>query len=202
MIETNGTLTEKPLYSYTLSSMDMRYIEIGRRDIYLRNEPDLGLIFRGEFSGCGSSCFADLNEILLEYSLSCEGCWEDEEARKKVERFGRDLGKILVNNTFQDISKLSDTDKIIRAFKCIFNSMNVKYSLVQNGNYLQYTLVYCPLRESAQKTGLIRGVELAHLAFVSLCKNILKILTTNWVLLKPSEQESGLPINKIVVAKN
>lgn len=201
MDATNGNL-EEPLYSYTMSSMDMRYIEIGRRDIYLHSEPYIGLIFRGKISGCGPSCFADLNELLLEFSLSCEGCRDDDEVRAKVSKFGHSLAEILVKNTPKDWNDLPATEKLIHVFSCVLNSMNAQFKLTETGSFLEYTLDYCPLRDSARNTGLDRGIELAQYGFISLCNRILELQFSDWVLQKPLEHEAGLPLTKIIIALN
>jgi len=40
-------IQDAPVFSYVLASADMRYIEIGEREIYLRHDPEAGLVFRG-----------------------------------------------------------------------------------------------------------------------------------------------------------
>lgn len=193
---------EEPVFSYTMSSMDLRFIEIGRRDIYLQSEPYSGLIFRGKISGCGPSCFADLNELLLEFSLSCEGCWDDDEAREKVSRFGHTLAEILLENTPKEWNDLPASEKLNHVFSCVLNSMNAQFKLTGSGSLLEYTLDYCPLRDSARNTGLDRGIELAHYGFFSLCQRILALQFSDWVLQKPLEHEAGLPLSKIIIALN
>ena len=54
------------LLSYVIASADMRYVEVNRREVYLRQDPELGLIVRGEMEGCGPACYVDLNQVLLE----------------------------------------------------------------------------------------------------------------------------------------
>ena len=34
-------IQDTPIFSYAIASGDMRYIEIGERDIYLRNDPEV-----------------------------------------------------------------------------------------------------------------------------------------------------------------
>jgi hypothetical protein len=193
-------IQDPPVFSYVIASADMRYIEIGERGIYLRHDPDAGLVFRGEISGCGPGCFIDLNEILLEYAMSCEGCREQSVASEEVVRFGEQLGEILVANTYPDITELSTTEKLSSAFKAILNSMSATYTEKRKADQLEYSLECCPLSECAKMTGLSRSIEMADLSFTALCKSLIKALAPNWVLVQPTENGTNIPIYKIVIA--
>jgi hypothetical protein len=195
-------IADAPVFSYVIASADMRYIEIEKRNIYLRNELDKGLVFRGEITGCGPGCNVGLNEILLEYGMSCEGCGERGVALKEVLRFGEKLGGILVRKTQQDFIDLTAEEKLSTVFKCILNSMNANYTEDCRGGLLAYSLTCCPLSECASKTGLGRSVELAHLSFVALCRSLIKALAPDWMLVKPSLEDSGLPIHKIIARRS
>jgi hypothetical protein len=192
-------IQDTPVFSYAIASADMRYIEIGERDIYLRNDPEAGLVFRGEISGCGSDCFVELNEILLEYAMSCEGCRDQSVTSQEVVRFGEHLGEVLVTKTYKNIAKLPTTEKLSSAFKCILNSMSATYIEESKEDNLEYSLDCCPLRECAKSTGLSRSVEVAHLSFIALCKSLIKALAPDWVLMQPSEVDNSIPIRKIVI---
>jgi hypothetical protein len=192
-------IQDAPVFSYPLASGDMRYIEIGERDIYLRKDPTSGTVFRGEISGCGPECFVELNEILLEYAMSCEGCREEDIAAEEVAHFGENLGKILLETTRDDIAKLTKSEQIANSFRCILNSMNSKYTEQINSSYLEYSLDCCPLRECAKDTGLNRSVELAQISFVALCRQIIRSLAPNLALVEPTEKGDN-PIHKIVIA--
>ncbi len=191
---------DAPVFSYPLASADMRYIEIEKRDIYLRNYPETGLVFQGEISGCGPGCYITLNEILLEFAMSCEGCREDNVASEEVIRFGEHLGEELAAKTYHDIAELPTAEKLSSAFKCILNSMAAKYIEQSKENHLEYSLDCCPISECAKSTGLSRSVEMAHLSFTALCKSLIDALAPDWVLMEPSEEDTNIPIHKIVLA--
>ena len=190
---------KSPVFSYPLASGDMRYIEIGEREIYLRNDPDNGLVFRGEISGCGSKCYVELNEILLEYAMSCEGCREESKAGEEVSCFGEHLGKILVAHTRNAVTDLPVEDKLAYSFKCILNSMSSKYQVGISEDRLDYSLDCCPLRECARNTGLNRSVEMAQISFVALCNHLIQSLAPDWELIEPTAK-SDIPIHKIIIA--
>ncbi|UCF28464.1 MAG: hypothetical protein JSW42_01910 [Chloroflexota bacterium] len=192
-------IEDSPVFSYPLASGDMRYIEIGERDIYLRDIPDTGLVFRGEIPGCGSECYVELNEILLEYAMSCEGCREESKAGEEVTCFGEHLGKILLANTHDAIENLTKVDQVAFVFHRVLDSMSSNYREYVGDDKLEYSLDCCPLRECAQHTGLNRSVELAQISFVALCKYLIESLAPDWELVKPTA-EDDIPIHKIIVA--
>ncbi len=194
-------IQEVPVYSYALASADMRYIEIEKRDIYLRDDPEYGLVFRGEIFGCGTGCFVDLSEILLEYAMSCEGCREEGVASKEVIRFGERLGEILVAKTHHAIANSTIPEKLSSSFKRILNSMSTTFIEEIKEDHLQYSLDCCPLSECAKTTGLSRNAEIASVSFIALCKSVIKALAPDWVLTQPQEGVSTLPLHTIVVAK-
>ena len=195
-------IQDAPVFTYAIASGDMRYIEIGQRDIYIRDDPNLGLVFRGEISGCGPGCYIDLSEILLEYAMSCEGCREQSEASEEVSRFGEHLGEIWIAKTQQDIAGLPALGKLASAFKFVLNSMGATYTEKGQEDHLEYSLDCCPLNECAKSTGLGRNVERAHLSFTSLCKSLIEALAPDWVLLQPSEEDRKSPIHKVYLARS
>ncbi|MES0360621.1 MAG: hypothetical protein ABUK20_06880 [Anaerolineales bacterium] len=191
---------DAPVFSYPLASADMRYIEIEKRDVYLRIDPEMGLVFQGEISGCGPGCYITLNEILLEFAMSCEGCREDNAASQEVVSFGEHLGEILAAKTNSDITDIPDSEKLSTVFKCILNSMAAKYIENIKENHLEYSLDCCPISECASSSGLSRSVEMAHRAFTALCSSLINALAPDWVLIEPSEEDTNIPIHKIIVA--
>jgi len=193
-------IQDTPVLSYVIASADMRYIEIGKREVYLRNDPNAGLVFQGEIPGCRPDCFVDLSEILLEYAMSCEGCREQSVVSDEMAQFGEHLGEILLAKTYHNTTEFSPTEKLSSNFKCILNSMSVTYIEDSKENHLEYSLDCCPLSECAKSTGLSRSVEMADVSFTAVCKSLVKALAPDWVLKNPSEEGTNIPIHKIVIA--
>jgi hypothetical protein len=191
---------DAPVFSYRIASGDMRYIEIGSREIYLRDDPQVGLIFRGEIPYCGPGCFVGLNEIILEYAMSCEGCREQGAASEDLVWFGEHLSEILVEKLHSEIAELPTPEKLSSAFTCILNSMSSPYVEDIKEDHLEYSLDCCPLTECARCTGLSRSVEMAHVSFTALCKSLTKALAPGWTLIRPSENDTNIPVHKIVIA--
>lgn len=187
------------VYSYRLASADMRYAEIAEREIYLRIDPQAGLVFQGEISGSSPGSFIDLSQILLEYAMSCEGCREKSVTSAAVTRFGKQLGEILVVKTYDTIAELSPKEKLSSAFNCVLNSMNAAFIEESKEDHLEYSLDCCPLSECSKRTGLSPSVEMAHLSFIALCKSLVMELAPDWVLVQPSEGDTNIPNYKIVI---
>jgi hypothetical protein len=199
MAETLG-IKDTPIFTYTLASADLRYIEIGEREIYIYQDPDKGWVFRGEVPGCGSACDADLSEILLEYAMSCEGCRDNSIASTMVSQFGTYLGKSLAGRVLPDIEGLDPVGQLSYGFKCILNSGKGNFIEESSTDRLAYSLDCCPLSECASKTGFNRSVEIAHFSFTALCKGLANSLAPDWELLEPSENSTNTPIHKLIIA--
>jgi hypothetical protein len=190
-----------PVFSYTLASSDLRYIEIGERQIFLRDEPGKGLVFRGEITGCGPECDTNLSEILLEYAMSCEGCSRAELATEMITHFGDHLGQVYVDNIGKDSQEHDSTEQISSALSCILNSMEAKFIEEIKSASLEYSLDCCPLSECAKDTGLNRSVEMAYLTLIALLNSILDRLAPEWTLVRPSSVEINIPMHQILIAK-
>ena len=160
------------LFTYQIASGEMRYIEVNQREVYLRNDPQKGLIVRGEIPGCGEGCHADLCQILLEYALSCEGCGEPMVAAEAMYRFGVRLGKLLSANLCRLDDGLSTGDQLSLVFGCILNSMSVPYDVERTLNNIHYKLSSCPLDEAAKGAGFSRVLPMARRSFSALCERV------------------------------
>ncbi len=80
---------------YVLASADMRYCEVGEREIYLRYDPAFGFVVRAKLIGSEQTCSINLAQILLEYSMSCEGWQELHVQSSLVDQFGCRLGSLI-----------------------------------------------------------------------------------------------------------
>lgn len=202
MHERMDEVQDTPLFAYVIASADMRYIEVNERQIFLRKDPLVGYLVRGEIPGCGAGCYADLNQIFLEYTLSCEGCRDQQVAGESSAHFGERLGRILANRFVQDSPDSPGIDRLTGAVECLLNSMNVPYELEQMENRLHYTLSYCPIRESAQATGIKRGESIAQRGFAALCESMIRGLAEDWTVLKPSALDTGKPLLEIEIVRS
>jgi hypothetical protein len=193
---------ESLLFSYVIAGAEMRYVPVNEREIYLRNDATRDLIVRGEVPGCGSNCYADLNQIFLEFALSCRGCKDGLIAAELAEGFGQRLGQLLVTKLYHEAPEASTIDQVAFIFKFILDSMNATFETTREPDLLHYDLDYCPIHQAAEEGGLNLGVAMAHRVFVALCESLLQSLAADWVLQKPSERETDDPILEITLARS
>ncbi len=195
------TVRDTPVFSYVIASGEMRYIEVNERNIYLRDDPLVGPVLRGEIPGCGPGCYADLSQMFLEFVTSNEGCKDQNEAEAATIHFGQQIGKTIAAKLSQHVPGVPTIGQLSHAFECLLNSMNVPYTVERTTANLRYTLAYCPLRESAINTGFNCGVPTAYLGFSALCESMLRDLAPDWKLLQPSAQNFEDPLLEIAVAR-
>ena len=197
----SARVTDTPLFTYIITSADMRYHDLSERDVFLRDDPDKGLILRGEMPDCGSGCYANLGQIILEYSMSCQACRNVQMERAAIQRFGIRFGSAVASEIRQVVAATQPHVLLSQVFECIFKSMDVPFTLERSEIRLRYLLEHCPLCESAKTTGLNQEELLAHLAFIALCQNILEVLAPDWSLGKPSE-EIIAPLLEVLLIKD
>ncbi len=191
---------ETQLISYVIASAEMRYAEVSERDVYLRDEPRLGLVIRGEVSGCGRDCHANLAQVFLEYGMTCEGCQEPGVIEESVDRFGGRLGSLLIDALKPESSEVPIADQLIDALGIILNSMDAAFEIERTPEHLRFTMADCPIHNTAHKTGLNHEIAMAHRGFVALCESILQSLSLDWQLVKLSERETTDPLHEIMIA--
>jgi hypothetical protein len=193
--------SQAPLFNYTLASADMRYIEVGERLIYLRTDPDRGPVIRGEIDGCGAACHVDLSQIFLEFTLSCEGCRQEEVVEDALIYFGERLGNLLAARIYPDREVLPEIERLTGMFDIVFASMNLPYSLDRETGSIHYRFHKCPFCDNPQFSGFMRSIEMARLGFISLCESILKNLAPDWVLAKPTRSDLGNPLLEVLLVQ-
>ena len=93
MLVENHTTKGDELFSYVVASGDMRFIEIAERVLFLRHDPERGLVIRGEVPECGPACYANLSHILLEHVMGHEDRHQAKQTAKAADQFGQRLGQ-------------------------------------------------------------------------------------------------------------
>lgn len=181
--------SDSPLFNYTIASADMRYIEIGERVLYLRTDPDLGTIVRGEIPGCGSGCYIDLSQVFLEFTMSCEGCREQDVVEEALVYFGERLGTLISTRLYPDDGQEQAVERLMGVFNCVLRSMKIPYSLEQQPDRLHYSFPSCPFCDYEAYAGFTRSMDMARLGFIALTESILQNVALGWVLEKPTKND-------------
>ena len=189
------------LLSYVVASSDMRYIEINKRDVYLQNDPELGLIVRGEVPECGPECRANLSQMLLEYSMSCVDCRDHATTTRHIVQFGQHLGEKLIAKFKEIDPEAAGPDRASQVMDIVLNSMGAAFQKDLTTEHLRYELAHCPIHEAAASSGLTRWIAAAHGAFVALCNDIVHELAPEWELALPAEAETEEPLETILITR-
>ncbi len=185
------------LLSFVIASADMRYVEVNERHVYLRQDPEMGLIVRGEMEGCGPACYIDLNQVLLEHALSCEGCKDQVIAEETAEHFGRRLAKALIDHLDREAPA---ADRLATIYECLLRSMAVPFEVQREAQTLRYELAYSPLHQAAEGRALNLGLPMARWTFVTVCESIAETLAPEWELLHPVYRPATRPLQTIELA--
>jgi hypothetical protein len=190
-----------PVFSYTLASADLRYIEIGERDIFLREKPAGGKYLRGEIAGVGEDSYINLSEILLEYAMSCEGCSRPELSTEMVTHFGSHLGEVLSEDILRDQQLETAGERLRAGITGILVSMDAQFEEDFQPASIEYTLDCCPLSECARDTGLNRSVEMAYTSLTNLLNTLTGKLASDWHLVHPSSIEINIPMHRVLLTR-
>jgi len=202
MLGITESLAETPVYTYVIASGDMRYIENNQRNVYLRQDPDRGLIVRGEIPGCEPDYYADLSQIFLEYGLTCEGCKTPQEADRYMAGFGACLGEGLALRLRASLAGQEPVDRLSAAFEFLLRSMAASFSVERGDDQLRFVLEYCPLGASGRRHGIGRELALARRGFVALCQRMLQALAPQWSLRAPAAHDPEQELREILLTKD
>ena len=189
------------LLSYVVASSDMRYIEINKRDVYLQDDPNLGLVVRGEVPECGPECNVNLSQMFLEYSMSCVDCRDHKATTRHIDQFGQHLGEKLIAGLQELAPVAAGPGGVSEVFDIVLNSMGADFHKDLAVDSLQYDLARCPIHMAAEGSGLTRWIAAAHGAFVALCNEILDELAPDWKLVLPVKAETEEPLETILIAR-
>jgi hypothetical protein len=191
--------SDTPLYTYVIASGDMRYIEINQRNLFLRQDTNLGWILRGELPGCGAGCYADLSQVLLEYAMTCEGCKSPEEACEYVAGFARRLGELLTQRFSEEYASLPAEERLPTAIEILLKSLVVPFTRQYDPQRLAYSLEYCPLCETGSSSGMQRELIMARYGFAALCASLVSGVAPAWKVVTPTLQDAEQALLSIVL---
>jgi hypothetical protein len=201
MQTTLSTTAEAPLLTYVIASSDMRYIEVNRRNVHLRHDPDSGLLIRGEIPETLPSCDAGLAFMLLEYAMSCQDCKDPLRTAAALDRFGQDLARALLEKLQPPALESSAIDRLIATLGIVLSSMPAEFTVHLAPREIGFSLAACPLREAAGQTALRPQVPMAHRALIALCDALLLALAPEWTRAQPAERETQAPLYEILLQR-
>lgn len=163
----NETIS-RPIFQYIIASGEMRYIERTERSVVMVINQDGQWFLRGEVEGCGTDCHINLAQILLEYSMSCEGCEDQEELDRAFALFSDRVSKEVVEHIKRSQETEDLTSLVEHTLAGFLRSMDVLYSLTIAGRKGELTFQSCPICQNAESSGYRRGLDSAHTLLIHL----------------------------------
>jgi hypothetical protein len=201
MLGTQPDIQDSRLLSYLIASGDMRYIPVNEREVYLRATPDQGLRIQGEIPGCGSDCNINLSQVLFEYAVSCEDCKDHITSAESEKRFGQHLGQVFAAQLKVLGEDRPSAIRLEEAMTIILRSMDVHFSLDDDGNSMRFKVSECPITKAANEPGYSLRLPVVHLGFAALCESVAGELASGWTMVGPAVEENNAAIQDIHFAR-
>ncbi len=199
MILNGHQVNDTRLLQYIVASADMKYIEVGEREVYLKQNVETGFLVQATLVGSDRTCCIDLAQILLEYSMTCEGHRDLQARNNQADQFGDHLGHLIAMKLLEKTSLRSASGQVFLVFETILNSMNVSYSRFETPSRILYSLDTCPLHKAAQGLVIGRDMPLAYQAFVALCAGALRTVAPGWAIVKPKANGTNPNLSEVVL---
>ncbi|MDI6694849.1 MAG: hypothetical protein QME21_07385 [Anaerolineales bacterium] len=172
------------LYRYPVASADIYHCEVNQREIFICDDPVRGFRIWGEIPDLGSVSAVNLCQIFLEYAMYCQ-TWRDSlKARQTMQSFAKDLGIALANYFKNHPAAMLAANIGVCALECILESMDAHFTVEQIGSELNFTVMGCPVLDTARRSGLLE-VELAHYGVNMLCQSLIRAIDPNLVIHAP-----------------
>ncbi len=177
----------KLICRYPIASSDMYYSELGQRDVYALDNPQHGFQMWGELTGAGEETAISLCEIFLEYAMTCQMSYEENQAYALMECFGSGMGQAVAMYMLDNMFTDGIPNPGICALECILETLKVDFTLHQVGPELRFIICDCPFEKTAGQTGLPQS-ELAHIGLNAMCQGLLKIIQPELPVASPLDE--------------
>ncbi len=172
---------------YPIASSDMYYSEVGQRDVFVRDDLIHGFQIWGELTGGGEETSISLCEIFLEYAMSCQTGYEEDQAYAVMESFGSGLGQAVAMYMLDNIFLAGFPNPGVCAMECVLETLKVDFTLHQIGPELRFIICDCPFERAAAQTGLPQS-ELAHVGLDAMCQGLLKVIQPELPVASPVDE--------------
>ncbi len=171
------TIQTKPtlICRYPIASSDLYYNEVGQRDVFARDDLVHGFQIWGELAGGGEETSISLCEIFLEYAMSVQTGYTEEQAYALMESFGSGLGQAVAMFMQDNIFMDGFPNPGVCAMECVLETLKVNFTVHQVGPELRFIICDCPFEKTAAQTGLPQS-ELAHVGLNAMCQGLLYII--------------------------
>lgn len=161
-------MSETSILTYPIASGDMRYMVEGLRTLYIENTNENNFVLFGNLPEANDTSKVDLAQVLLEFAMAWDVPDDQARSHQEMEGFGRFVGKTIAEQIKHQLPHNSVPQWADVGIQSILHSMNVPYTATQTPQELSYSFGKCPLCISAECTGMVGEVAMAHQAFMSL----------------------------------
>ena len=186
MSDKNSPARVNRIYRYSIASSDMYYTELEQRDVFVSDDPDKGFQIWGQIAGGGPATSVCLCQMLLEYAMYCHSWSSMSEAIFNMRAFGEQLG-VAVAKFIQETPPVEIGESAgACSLMCLFEAMNIQFTVEQVGPEMHFFFANCPLEEVAQRLGL-RDVDLALYGVNAMCQRLIHIVDPHMEILTPME---------------
>jgi hypothetical protein len=172
---------------YPIASTDMYYGEIGQRDVFVRDDLFHGFQIWGELTGAGDDTAIPLCEIFLEYAMTCQTSYPEDQAYALMESFGSGMGQAVAMYMLDNIFVDGLPNPGVCALECLMETMKVDFTIHQIGPELRFIICDCPFEKTAGQTGLPES-ELAHTGLNAMCQGLLKVIQPELPVASPVDE--------------
>jgi hypothetical protein len=147
----------------------MRFIERTERVMYLIEDPEMNWIVLGVIPGCGSTCNANLAQVLLEFIMSCEGL--DQDTLQGALRVFVQKNVAAIVEYFRAQTPHSQIDFLFdQTLGCLLRSLGSEFELESDGMHYTASFDDCPICGLWGQSGIRRHGELGHEVLFDLFK--------------------------------
>jgi hypothetical protein len=157
------------IYEYRITSAEMRSLDQNTRQVMLGKDESGVLRVTGEVPGCGEECHANLSDLILEFTMSCEGCGDPEDLNRYLTSFCAKISKAILLMS----EGIAPQDHIHSSIETIFTSMNGAHTMPVASIEGLYGFDHCPIYFASERMGIQRGLINAHRTFFRLCEEII-----------------------------
>jgi hypothetical protein len=176
------------LFTYPIASADIYYNEAYQRTICICDDPKEGFRIWGEIPGQGHITAVNLCEILLEYAMTSNAVGIPSQSFRQIELFGNRIGRLLANYIIENAPIEKAAHLAACGLECIIESMDVDFTVEQDGNELRFILDHCPVGETAKRTGLSYA-KLARHGMKGLCQSLIHTINPDLTIDTPVETD-------------
>lgn len=166
----------RPVLTYPIASGGTYYEVVNERTVYVEGDPETGFSLYGQIPGGSEASAVNLAKMLLEFAMIWNTSEDAVEARRQMQRLGKDLGQALAEQRTPARSVNGTLGRAAEALEDVFRSLDVSFARRRTDGEVRYHLDPDPLHLAADVSTLEQELGLAHHALKAICQNVVGAL--------------------------